>query len=141
MFGCLNFRTRKCYWKSSPVGNGKNFVAFLHQMRLNFRDKKLLIILDNSSVHKNRRVKSFLKKHPEVRLLNLPTYSPEYNPVEKIWWWLKPKIYGLFALGGGVQELLSRVRKLFWHFNEERLVAPIDLKLQAYKKIIDILAV
>jgi hypothetical protein len=75
-----------------------------------------------------------------MRLFCLPTYSPEYNPVEKIWWWLKPKVYGLFALGGGLNELLSRIRKLVWHFNEQALVAPIDLKLHAYKKIIYILA-
>lgn len=99
-----------------------------------------MFILDNSSVHKNKRVKAFLERHPEVRLLCLPTYSPEYNPVEKVWWWLKPKIYGLFALGGGLDELLSRVRKLVWHFNEGTLVDPIDLKLCAYHKIIDILA-
>jgi transposase len=75
------------------VGNAKSFMAFLNQMRLNFPGKRLLIILDNSSVHKNKRVKAFLKRHPEMRLFCLPTYSPEYNPVEKIWWWLKPKIY------------------------------------------------
>lgn len=140
LFGCLSFRTKKFYWKSASIGNAKSFIAFLHQMRLNFPGKRLLFILDNSSVHKNKKVKAFLEKFTEIRLLCLPTYSPEYNPVEKIWWWLKPKIYGLFALGKGLDELLARVRKLFWHFNEKRLVDPIDLKLNAYHKIINILA-
>ncbi len=122
------------------MGNGKSFIAFLHQMRLSFPGRRLLFILDNSSVHKNGAVRTFLLRHPEVQLFHLPPYSPEYNPAEKIWWWLKPKVYGLFALGGGIRELLSRVRKLFWHLNEGRFANPMDLKLKAYLKVIDILA-
>jgi len=32
--------------------------------------------------------------------------SPEYNPVEIFWRWVKPKMYGFSALGG-LNELVS----------------------------------
>jgi len=76
-----------------------------------------------------------LQRHPEVHLFNLPTYSPEYNPVERLWNWLKPKIYG-FTSVGGKSELLSRFRKYIWHYNEGSLVKPINFKLETYADIL-----
>jgi len=47
----------------------------------------------------------------------LPTYSPEYNPVELFGKWIKPKVYGFLALGG-IEELISRFRKLVWYYKQ-----------------------
>ncbi len=106
-------------------------MAFLNQLRQRFPDKHLAIILDNSSIHKSKKVKKYLQRHPEVHLFNLPTYSPEYNPVERFWNWLKPRVYGFTSIGGKT-ELLSRFRKYIWHYNEGRLVKPIVFKLETY---------
>jgi transposase len=65
----------------------------------------------------------------------LPPYSPEYNPVEIFWRWIKPKVYGFSALGG-LDELASRFRKYVWSYNEKRLVNPIQFKLEAYEHIL-----
>lgn len=102
-----------------------------------FSGKKIIIITDNASIHKSKKVKQFLIKYPNIKLFYLPTYSPEYNPVEKIWWWVKPLVYGLYALNGGVKELLKRFRKLVYNYNTDRLIDPIDLKLEVYKDIIN----
>jgi len=104
-------------------------------LRQCFAGKELAIILDNYSIHKSRKVTQYLKRYPSVHLYNLPTYSPEYNPVERIWGWIKQKVYGFYAVGG-IEELVKRFRKLIWHFNEHKLVKPIDLKLEAYKVLL-----
>jgi transposase len=70
-----------------------------------------------------------------IYLYYLPKYSPEYNPVERIWGWIKSKIYGFFAIGG-IAELIKRFRKLIWYFNERRLINPIKLNLKAYKDML-----
>ncbi|MBP8626467.1 MAG: transposase [Syntrophorhabdales bacterium] len=50
--------------------------------------------MDNFSIHTSRKVKRYLKRFPQIHLFFLPTYSPEYNPLERIWGWMKTKIYG-----------------------------------------------
>ena len=95
----------------------------------------MVIILDNSSIHKSKKVLKYLERFPVIHLYYLPEYSPEYNPVERIWGWLKPKIYG-FAAVGGVIELIERFRKLIWHFNEGVLPNPIEMKLETYQALL-----
>ncbi|MEA3452188.1 MAG: transposase [Bacteroidota bacterium] len=130
----MNLRTEKFYWKSAISGNSTTFIAFLHQMRQNFPNKNILFIVDNANIHRSKKIKSFLEKYREITLYHLPTYSPEYNPVEKVWWWLKPKIYGLFAFKNGLEELLSRTRKLIMAYNKGQL------NLKIYREIIEIKA-
>lgn len=132
--------TGRFYWKSAERGNATSFQAFLDQLRQRFPGQMLHLILDNSSVHKNRSVKRYLERHPEVRLHFLPPYSPEYNPVEKMWWWLKKAVHGVLALSNGKKELLGRIRKVIWHYNEGWLPNALELNLEVYTKLISILA-
>ena len=135
MFGCLNLKKRKFYWKKSKCGDSKAFISFLTQLRQCFAGKELIIILDNYSIHKSRKVERYIKRFPFIHLFNLPTYSPEYNPVERIWGWVKPKVYGSSSVGG-LDELVKRFRKIVWNFNEKKLVKPINLKLEAYELLL-----
>ena len=49
-------------------------------------DKKLLIILDNASWHKKAvRLMREDKSYADVDFLFLPPYSPELNPIERVW--------------------------------------------------------
>ncbi|MCX5810519.1 MAG: transposase, partial [Proteobacteria bacterium] len=61
----------------------------------------------------------------------LPPYSPEYNPVERVWGWIKQKVYGFKAFGG-IQYLIKKFRTFIWHFNRRKLTKPINLKLEVY---------
>ncbi|WP_173236061.1 transposase [Legionella antarctica] len=54
----------------------------LHQVS---PDKKLIIILDNGSIHKSRKVRVFVKKQGWGELFFLPPYSPDYNSIERFW--------------------------------------------------------
>jgi transposase len=98
-------------------------------------DKQIIIILDNATIHKSKKVKQYLQRHQQLHLFYLPTYSPEYNPVELFWKWLKPKVYG-FSAFGGIKELVGRFRKYVWHYNNDRLVNPIRFSLEAYAHIL-----
>lgn len=76
-----------------------------------------------------------LERFPRIHLFNLPPYSPEYNPVELFWKWIKPKVYGFSALGG-IQYLISRFRKIVWHYNHDRVPNCIQFNLNAYANIL-----
>ena len=51
-------------------------------------DKGTVIVMDNASFHSKKRLLS-AAQFAGCRLLFLPPYSPELNPIEKFWAWLK----------------------------------------------------
>jgi transposase len=62
--------------------------SFFQELAEFYPDKKHLIILDNVSYHKCQGNKDF--PLPEnIELMFLPPYSPELNPIERLWNHLK----------------------------------------------------
>ncbi|CAK65273.1 unnamed protein product (macronuclear) [Paramecium tetraurelia] len=55
-----------------------------------FSQQQFLLILDNSPIHKSKKVRKLLIV---VRNNFLPPYSPQLNPIEKLWHLLKQHIY------------------------------------------------
>ena len=47
-----------------------------------------VIILDNASFHRKKKLFELAEKH-NVKIIFLPPYSPELNPIEHFWHWLK----------------------------------------------------
>ena len=134
-FGCLNLKTQKFYWKKSNKANSSQFIWFLTQLRQRTPEKQIIIILDNATIHKSKKVRRYLKRHKQIHLFFLPPYSPEYNPVEIFWKWLKPKVYG-FSAFGGIENLIRRFRKIVWHYNNDLLINPIKFNLATYVNIL-----
>lgn len=51
------------------------------------------MILDNVRYHHATYLKPFLNKNKErLELLFLPAYSPDLNPMERVWWYMRKKI-------------------------------------------------
>ncbi len=46
------------------------------------------MVMDNASFHSKKRL-LFAAQNAGCRLLFLPPYSPELNPIERFWSWLK----------------------------------------------------
>lgn len=59
--------------------------TFLSEFSMFLENKKAIIVLDGASWHKSHS----LKLPSNVRLVYLPAYSPELNPVEKLWEYIK----------------------------------------------------
>lgn len=47
-----------------------------------------VIVMDNASFHRKKKLARLAEAYP-VRLVFLPPYSPELNPIEKVWAVLK----------------------------------------------------
>lgn len=135
ILGGLNLKTQRIYWKQADKGNSKVFIEFLYQLKQSFPGKLIVLILDNSSIHKSKRVKGFLKHNPWVKLKLLAPYSPEYNPIERFWLWLKGKVYGSKSFRT-IQEVIAKVRKFIWHYHENRLVVSINFNFKPYAEIL-----
>jgi DDE superfamily endonuclease len=95
----------------------------------------LIVILDHAKIHKSRAVKRFLKQHTWVVLEHLEPYSPEYNPIERFWQWLKAKVYGATAFDT-IEDVLRKIRQLIWHYNEGWLTATIHFDFTLYREIL-----
>ncbi|HAU3583342.1 transposase IS630 family transporter [Legionella santicrucis] len=135
IFGALNMRTSRFYWKQADTGNSQQLLLFLHQLHKANPNKKLMIVLDNGPIHKSKKVQKFVQKNDWVHLLFLPAYSPEYNPIERFWQWLKQRVYGCKSFST-MEELLQKIRKLVWHFHEGRTVSTINFNYDAYADLL-----
>lgn len=72
----------------SAIGYGgtssNSFYAFMKDELFPRLKKGTIIILDNLSAHKDKRVKSLAEKLG-IKLVFQPPYSPEFNPIELAW--------------------------------------------------------
>ncbi|KJU83574.1 transposase-like protein [Candidatus Magnetobacterium bavaricum] len=80
-------------------------------------------------------MKNFLKKHLWVKLFYLASYSPEFNPIERFWKWLKSKVHGSKSFQK-IDDVISKIRKFIWHYHENRLVEKINMSLEAYAELL-----
>ena len=54
------------------------------------RTDKIMLICDNASFHKAKRLTEWVATQKEcLRLEFLPAYSPDFNPIERLWRWIK----------------------------------------------------
>ena len=128
VFGALNLKTQSFYWKSAPEGNTESFISFLRQLIKNSKGRKIIIIADNVSYHKSGKTKVFLVKN-NLEIMYLPPYSPEYNPIEQVWKWIKPLVNGITTFKKGISELLERFRKICWHWRRNKIHNPLKVGL------------
>ena len=77
----------------------RGLTRFLNNTRKAMR-KNLLLVWDNAPSHKSQTVKEYLsnqdKENPKIWMANIPPYSPELNPIEQLWGYLKKKLANLF---------------------------------------------
>ena len=135
LFGALHLRTQRFYWKRAPRGTSKLFLEFLHQLHQRFPEALLILILDNATIHKSRAIQRFLTQHDWVVLEHLAPYSPEYNPIERFWQWLKAKVYGATAFDT-LEDVLRKSRQLIWHDHEGWLTSTIHFDCTLYQEIL-----
>lgn len=69
---------------------GEDIVWFLSKLCSRYRKRDLVVIWDGAAIHRSEAVKALLKeKAGRIHLERLPAYSPELNPVELVWSYLK----------------------------------------------------
>lgn len=97
----------------SPPGTRRNtalFLAHLDDLRRRLRGyRKIHVICDNAAFHKSRAVREYLEQwEHRIELHYLPTYAPETNPIERVWWHLHETITRNHQCAT-IEELLTEV--------------------------------
>jgi putative transposase len=84
-----------------------------------YKGKKVIMILDNVRYHHAKMLKQFLENHKKsIELMFLPAYSPDLNPIERIWWYMRKKItHNRYLVS--LRERIAQFWRMFSHFNNE----------------------
>jgi len=70
--------------QSAEKFNSQSFTEFLNRLYLHRRRQcKMVLVLDNASWHHAVHIKPTFKRW--LKLDYLPPYSPELNPIERVW--------------------------------------------------------
>jgi transposase len=88
-FGAVRLRDgRFLYRRETEQFGAETFFDFLRQFDRTNRAtrRRMVLILDNASYHHARLHKPWREAHAErITLEFLPPYSPELNPIERVW--------------------------------------------------------
>lgn len=85
-FGLFNVNDGHVLTHQASARNSKEFVCSLGKaLDYYAKAKRIIIILDNLSVHHSHAVKLALEAYPQVELVFLPTKAPWLNMIERFW--------------------------------------------------------
>lgn len=95
LFGAVNPISGEVIVQQAERGNAKTFKKYLKKVLRHYKNikGKIHMILDNVRFHHAKALKPFLDKHKnKLELMFLPAYSPDFNPIERVWWYMRKKI-------------------------------------------------
>ncbi len=86
VFGLIDAFTGRFFSKGhTGKFNADSYVDFLREVLSKTR-KSIFLIQDGAPYHKGQKVSSFFEKHKKrLTVYTLPSYSPDFNPIEKLW--------------------------------------------------------
>ena len=73
--------------------------------------QEAVIVMDNASFHRKKRLYEMAERY-KVKVIFLPPYSPELNPIEHFWHWLKKKISDLLPNFKKLDEVIYTLFKV-----------------------------
>jgi transposase len=106
LYGAVEPTTGASCFLELPHLDTACFQLFLNHLAAQFPASRNLLVLDNGAFHKAKA----LRLPSNVLLLFLPPYSPELNPIERVWQHLKAPLAG--TLFPTLRKLQNRVATL-----------------------------
>lgn len=88
LYAAVNPLTGEAFTLQLPEVNTEMMNLYLAQLRNAWPNRQILVVLDQAGWHCSHG----LVVPRGVELQHLPSYSPELNPVEKLWQWLRREV-------------------------------------------------
>jgi len=90
--GAIEINSLNVIARSCKTVNQSSICELLRAIRAkNPKEDKIYLVLDNAAYNRAKSVKRLAKKL-SIRLIYLPPYSPNLNPIERLWKFMKKKI-------------------------------------------------
>ena len=119
VFGLIDYFSGRFFCKGHDKGrlNSASYESFLSEVLSKTR-KHIILIQDGASYHTSKAMKQFFaKKANRITVYNLPSYSPDYNPIEKLWKKIKEKEIHLHYFPT-FDSLENKVEEALLHFKD-----------------------
>ena len=86
VFGLIEYFTGRFFYQGQEGRlNSPAYIAFLRRV-LEHTTQPILLIQDGARYHTSAETKAFFAQQTaRLQVVQLPTYSPDYNPIEKLW--------------------------------------------------------
>jgi transposase len=86
VFGLIDFFSGRLFWKGQTDRfNTESYTAFLEEV-LTQTQQHLLLIQDGARYHTSKAMQEFFATHADrLTRYQLPSYSPDFNPIEYLW--------------------------------------------------------
>jgi transposase len=88
-FGALNIRSGKVHLERiEGQQNAEQMIHVLARFQRAHPDRKLAIVWDNASFHTAKELTDLFKEgelFENIRVIRMPPYAPDHNPVEHVW--------------------------------------------------------
>ena len=119
VLGLIDYFTGRFFCKGHEGRlNSESYMIFLKEVLSRTR-KHIILIQDGARYHTSAALREFFTKHSDrITVYQLPSYSPDYNPIEKLWKKIKEKEIHLHyfptfdSLKDKVEEALIRFKDL-----------------------------
>jgi len=89
---------------------------FLEHLSQSIGAKEAIVVIDGAAWHRSLG----LKVPSNIEIVYLPPYSPELNPVERLWLYIKQAI-----LKNRIYESISDLEDALCHFIQHSLTVPV----------------
>lgn len=90
--GSIDVVTHKIVIQEDLTLNSDSTIRFFEKIVEAYPSKnKIHVFCDNAPYYRNKAVKAYLEKS-KICLHFLPPYSPNLNPIERLWKWMKERI-------------------------------------------------
>lgn len=119
VFGLIDYFSGRFFCKGHDKGrlNSESYEAFLTEVLSRTR-KHIILIQDGASYHTSKAMKKFFaKKADRITVYDMPSYSPDYNPIEKLWKKIKEKEIHLHYFPT-FDSLKNKVEEALLHFKD-----------------------
>ena len=82
-----NGRRTRLFFQTRPDSyNTESLIAFLRDLKREFRRRRVILIWDGLPAHRSREMTAFLRTQRSwLSVEGLPGYAPELNPAEQLW--------------------------------------------------------
>ena len=90
--GALDVVEKRVHFQEDPMLNAEATISFLQRIEKAYPLKnRIHLFLDNAKYYKNRKVRAYLETS-KIQTHYLPPYSPNLNPIERLWKWMKKRV-------------------------------------------------
>lgn len=89
--GFLNWRKNKLFASTTYDKVDTDVVVSVFDLFVETITKTTVVVLDNAAIHTSKKFKEQIKRWEEkgLYLFYLPPYSPQLNPIEQLWKFMK----------------------------------------------------